>query len=51
MLANHPWDEPLIKVSEFNKDSDISLITPIIGEIVKLNDSNQVFTNWWEKVK
>jgi len=51
VLANHPWDEPLIKVSEFNKDSDISLITPIIGEIVKLNDSNQVFTNWWEKVK
>jgi L-ascorbate metabolism protein UlaG (beta-lactamase superfamily) len=51
VLANHPWDEPLIKVSEFNKDTDISLITPIIGEVVKLNDSNQVFTNWWEKVK
>lgn len=51
VLANHPWDEPLIKVSEFNKDSDISLITPIIGEIVKLNDTKQLFTKWWEKVK
>jgi len=50
-LAHHKWKEPLERVSKFNKTSDISMITPKIGELVKLNDSTQTFSKWWEKVE
>jgi len=46
MMANHPWDEPLIQVSELNA-GDIPLVTPIIGELVDLNDSSRTFKPWW----
>ncbi|PWG82446.1 MBL fold metallo-hydrolase [Pararcticibacter amylolyticus] len=51
-LANHPWDEPLRTITELNeKEHHIPLVTPRIGEIVRLNDSTQTFTKWWEHVK
>jgi L-ascorbate metabolism protein UlaG (beta-lactamase superfamily) len=49
-LANHSWDEPLRRISEYNADGDVSLITPMIGETVNLKDSTQVFSKWWESV-
>jgi L-ascorbate metabolism protein UlaG (beta-lactamase superfamily) len=49
VMANHPWDEPLIKVSELNKT--IPLVTPIIGEVVRLSDTSQQFTPWWVGLK
>ena len=51
VLAQHPWDEPLIKLTELNKDVKIPLVTPMIGEPVNLNDAHQVFSQWWTKVK
>ena len=50
-LANHPWDEPLVKVTAQNKKEKLSLITPMIGEQVNLKDTSQQFANWWENVK
>jgi L-ascorbate metabolism protein UlaG (beta-lactamase superfamily) len=50
-LGNHPWDEPLNKVSEYNKTEKLNLITPMIGEAVNLKDSQQQFTEWWKGVK
>lgn len=50
-LAHHSWKEPLEKVSELNQDSDIPIITPKIGEIVRLKDSTQTFSKWWESVE
>ena len=50
MMANHPWDEPLIQVTELNK-GDIPLVTPIIGEIVDLNDTTRQFKPWWVGIK
>jgi len=47
VMANHPWDEPLIKISELNKGFNIPLVTPIIGEIVDLDNINQSFAEWW----
>ncbi|RPD42187.1 MBL fold metallo-hydrolase [Chitinophaga barathri] len=47
MLANHPWDEPLAKISELNKTIGIPLVTPFIGEQVNLDDPGQQFTQWW----
>jgi L-ascorbate metabolism protein UlaG (beta-lactamase superfamily) len=46
-LANHAWDEPLRKITEFNKDINFPLVTPIIGELVNLKDSAQTFAQWW----
>jgi L-ascorbate metabolism protein UlaG (beta-lactamase superfamily) len=50
-LANHPWDEPLIKVTEFNAQSDIPLVTPLIGELVYLKNDDQKFSQWWRGIK
>jgi len=50
-LANHDWDEPLIRISKLCKDAKFPLITPIIGEQVNLKDSTQHFREWWKGVK
>ncbi len=46
-LANHPWDEPLKKITEYNQSYSFPLVTPIIGELVNLNDTTQSFEQWW----
>jgi L-ascorbate metabolism protein UlaG (beta-lactamase superfamily) len=53
VLANHSWDEPLIKVTALNNSSanPIPLVTPIIGELVFLKDEKQEFKPWWVGVK
>lgn len=51
VLANHPWDEPLSKITELNKSTELPLVTPIIGEPVNLKDSSQQFTQWWVGLK
>jgi L-ascorbate metabolism protein UlaG (beta-lactamase superfamily) len=49
-LANHAWDTPLKTIKELNKWEKLSMLTPMIGEKVKLNDKAQSFKNWWEKI-
>ncbi|MEI8278384.1 MAG: MBL fold metallo-hydrolase [Bacteroidota bacterium] len=50
-LSNHAWDEPLKKITENNKKEQLAVITPMIGEAVRLKDSTQQFSNWWEGVQ
>jgi L-ascorbate metabolism protein UlaG (beta-lactamase superfamily) len=50
-LANHAWDDPLKQITEYNKSINLPLVTPIIGELVNLNDSTQKFAHWWEGVR
>jgi L-ascorbate metabolism protein UlaG (beta-lactamase superfamily) len=50
-IANHPWDDPLSEVSRLNKDPNLRLITPMIGEQVNLKDTTQQFSQWWEGIK
>lgn len=50
-LANHSWDKPLKSISEFNKTIKQPLITPIIGEMVYLKDTSQIFEQWWVGLK
>ena len=52
VMANHPWDEPLIRITEANKNAvhSIPLVTPVIGEKVFLKEANQIFREWWEEV-
>ncbi|KFF18776.1 MBL fold metallo-hydrolase [Flavobacterium hydatis] len=49
-LAMHSWDDPLEKLSTLSKEAHLPLVTPMIGEIVNLNDSTQVFKEWWKGV-
>lgn len=53
VLANHPWDEPLMRVTELNSISadPMPLVTPIIGELVFLHDETHIFKPWWVGVR
>ncbi len=52
-LANHAWDEPLTKVATLNQELEtpFSLVTPVIGQKVEIQNMNQPFENWWEGLK
>ncbi len=50
-LGKHPWDEPLIKISALTKANHIPLLTPMIGEIVYLDQQKQPFKQWWLGIK
>jgi L-ascorbate metabolism protein UlaG (beta-lactamase superfamily) len=49
-LAFHDWDEPLNEMVKHNQQIGLPLVTPKIGERVNLNDSTQVFSQWWKDV-
>lgn len=51
VLAFHPWDEPLVKITELNKIFNIPLVTPMIGQQVNLKDEMQPFEPWWTGVE
>ncbi|MBX3256868.1 MAG: MBL fold metallo-hydrolase [Chitinophagaceae bacterium] len=50
-LAHHSWDEPLVKISELSEQSSYTLATPMIGEVVSLDNPGQTFTQWWVGIK
>ncbi|RIJ42491.1 MBL fold metallo-hydrolase [Pontibacter oryzae] len=50
-LGGHPWYEPLEMASKYAAEANLPLATPMIGELVLLNDSSQVFTPWWQGIK
>ena len=50
-LGKHAWDEPLIKITELSHLNHTALATPMIGEVVYLNNPSQPFKEWWKGVK
>lgn len=50
-LSVHPWDEPLKRITELNKEVNLNLATPMIGEEVNLKDDSQHFSKWWEEIQ
>lgn len=50
VLSKHPWDEPMAKITELSKETRTPLVMPMIGEAVQLNDSTQVFSEWWKGI-
>lgn len=50
-LALHDWDAPLKTVTQLNATYHFPLVTPLIGEVVHLDDSTQVFREWWKEVE
>ena len=49
-LAKHAWDEPMRLLSAAAERENLPLLTPKIGEVVYLDDENQIFEKWWEAV-
>ncbi|HEY5368934.1 MAG TPA: MBL fold metallo-hydrolase [Hanamia sp.] len=49
-LSVHPWDEPLKTITELNKEVNLNLATPMIGEEIFLKDYGQKFSKWWEGI-
>lgn len=49
-LGNHAWDEPLQNVFNHAAVPGIKLLTPMIGEVVELNNPNQQFSSWWQGI-
>lgn len=49
-LAQHAWDEPIRKISEYSINRNYRLATPMIGESVNLMSQTQNFKKWWENI-
>ncbi|MCL1913308.1 MAG: MBL fold metallo-hydrolase [Eubacteriaceae bacterium] len=49
-LAQHGWIEPLDNIYKADKENGYGLMTPMIGEVVRLKDETQVFNNWWKTI-
>ena len=49
-LGNHAWDEPAVRVYKAAQEKQIKLLTPMIGEQVNIDDNEQTFFPWWEKI-
>jgi len=50
-LGYHPWNEPLKRVTAANSNGIFQILTPRIGEPVRLKDDSQMFTKWWENLQ
>ncbi len=49
-IAAHAWDEPFKRVVVAGKGKDFRLLTPKIGEPVRLDGREQHFPPWWQGV-
>ncbi|MDD6211242.1 MAG: MBL fold metallo-hydrolase [Bacteroidales bacterium] len=49
-LSRHAWDDPLKHAYGMKSDGHVHLLTPVIGERVLLNDTAQVFSEWWKGI-
>jgi L-ascorbate metabolism protein UlaG (beta-lactamase superfamily) len=49
-LSVHSWDEPIVRVTTKADRQSMPVVTPMIGEIVNLNE-DKVFAKWWEGVE
>ncbi|MDR2223767.1 MAG: MBL fold metallo-hydrolase [Flavobacteriaceae bacterium] len=49
VLANHSWYEPLDRVSKEAIKEKQDIVTPLIGEIVTLDNLNRSPTYWWKQ--
>jgi L-ascorbate metabolism protein UlaG (beta-lactamase superfamily) len=46
-MANHAWNEPMEKIMELNTSAQLTILTPMIGEVVNLKEHSQQFKQWW----
>ena len=47
-MSNHTWYDPWKRIAAASKAKLYTLLTPEMGEVVKINDPEQQFLSWWE---
>lgn len=47
-LSTHQWKDPYIRLVKAAHEKDLTLLTPMIGETLRIGDQNQYFGRWWE---
>ena len=47
-LSNHTWTDPIERIKDAAEQENISVATPLIGEIFNLSELPQ--TNWWTEL-
>ena len=47
-LAMHNWFDPPVEIKKRAKDQNISLITPVIGQVINMKKMTST-ESWWEK--
>lgn len=50
-LSTHPWKDPVERFSATAKEKEIQIITPKIGELVRLNDAKIKNEAWWRNIQ
>lgn len=48
-LANHAWNEPLLRLDQLAKQESFQLCTPLIGEKMLLEEAGHTFSKWWKE--
>jgi L-ascorbate metabolism protein UlaG (beta-lactamase superfamily) len=46
-LNNHPWKEPVKRLSKAAAGQNIKLVTPKIGQVIHLSNLNSSSSQWW----
>lgn len=46
-IARHAWDAPFLRIAAASHGEGPRLLTPVLGEPVRLEDKQQEFTPWW----
>lgn len=49
-IAAHDWDEPFKRMAAAGSGRNYRLLTPVIGDVVHLDNTTQTFARWWEGV-
>lgn len=49
-ISRHSWDDPFIRLAEASKDAPYSLLTPKIGEPVRLGAAPRAYEQWWKGI-
>ena len=47
-LSTHAWFDPFIQIQELASQSNIPLLTPVMGEVVMGNQQFNLAKGWWE---
>lgn len=50
-IARHSWDEPLRRIVAASEGRSFRLLTPRIGDPVRIGSESQRFPGWWERLE
>ncbi|MDR1080076.1 MAG: MBL fold metallo-hydrolase [Deltaproteobacteria bacterium] len=47
-ISYHDWDDPLVRARKAARNLGVNLMTPLMGESVKVSGEDREFPPWWE---